>query len=1201
MIRFATDSESPLWQGVFYSFIFMLVNIFQSLCSAYQQNRMILLSLKVKSVLTSTIFRKSLLLSMDAKKKYTTGEIVNLMAVDSQRFVDIVPWICFLWTGPLQILIGFILLWQELGPSVIGGVALLVAFIPLNSIVAGKVKKIQRKQMKIKDQRLKTINEMLNGIKVLKLYAWENAFVKNISKMRLLELKIIRKSGFLSAIFICFGGCSPFLVAAITFTLYVCLTGESLTAEKAFVSIALFNLLRIALALIPNMISSVILTIVSVKRIGDFLNQSEIEDYITRIAMPNEAVKISNASFSWEYDSDSASDCEKSSKSPIVLSNINVNIPKHKLIAIVGPVGSGKSSFLYSLLGEMHKLKGVVNIDADQKIAYVSQQAWIQNLSLRDNILFGKSFDHRKYYSIIKACALEQDIHLLGGDQIEIGEKGINLSGGQKQRISIARACYSDSDLFLFDDPLSAVDSHVGKHIFERVLSNEGILQGKTRILLTNALYVLPMVDEIILLKNGHIEDVGDYKNLMESNENFRELIKNFTQSHKNDETVEEEIIDECDTIIDEFDENIESQVEDEMIEADLLREINKLPRSVSVDSSSHRKGSKLSLRKRSSNLIDSSQVNPQKLIESEKIETGSVSIAIYRKFFKAMTFFWCFTILFCFLASTISNTVANLWLASWTDKVENAQQEDNSLINLYIYLGIGSLQIIFLTSGWISIVSGSLHASKSLHRKLLASIAHAPMNFFDTTPIGRILNRFSKDIDVLDNYMQLFIRIIMNHSLQVCATLFIICYQTPIFLAFILPFMIIYFFIQRFFVATSRQLKRIESVSRSPIFSHFSETIQGSTTIKAYNASERFISESEHRIDENQKCFYPSQVANCWLQVRLEFLANCLIFFTSLMMTLNKDNLTSSSIGLSLSYALNITLSLNWCVRIFAEIENNVVSVERISEYTDVVPEAPWEMEKDTHLEKSWPSKGRIEFSNYATRYRPGLDLVLKGIDFSIRSGEKIGIVGRTGAGKSSLTLALFRLIESCQGSILIDKVKTSDLGLHKLRTCLTIIPQDPVLFCGTLRFNLDPFDEHSDQVIWKVLELSHLKSFAKSLEDGLEYKIVENGENLSLGQKQLICLARALLRRTKILILDEATAAVDLDTDSLIQMTIRKEFSDCTVLTIAHRIHTILDSDRVLVLDAGKVIEFDTPNVLLEDKKSVFYSLAKNSGLIN
>jgi len=471
-------------------------------------------------------------------------------------------------------------------------------------------------------------------------------------------------------------------------------------------------------------------------------------------------------------------------------------------------------------------------------------------------------------------------------------------------------------------------------------------------------------------------------------------------------------------------------------------------------------------------------------------------------------------------------------------------------------------------------------------------------VSFFDVTPLGRLLNRFSKDVDTLDGALPETIRGWIYCFFGVVATLTVISYTTPIFVIIIIPIGILYFFVQRFYVATSRQLKRLESVSRSPIYSHFGESVTGATSIRAYGVQKRFIAESEEKVDFNQVCLYPSLISNRWLAVRLETVGNLIIFFAALFAVIGRDTTTAGLVGLSVSYALQITQTLNWLVRMTSDVETNIVAVERIKEYGETPQEAAWEVAPGPP--PSWPDKGEVAFDNYQVRYREGLELVLKGISFKVTGGEKVGIVGRTGAGKSSLTLCLFRILEAAGGKIMIDGLDISKLGLHDLRSRLTIIPQDPVLFSGTLRMNLDPFNKERDESVWRALELAHLNNFVRGLTSGLQHQVAEGGENLSVGQRQLVCLGRALLRKTRVLVLDEATAAVDLETDDLIQRTIRTQFQDCTVLTIAHRLNTIMDYDRVLVLDKGLIVEYDSPAKLLKNKTSLFYGMARDANLV-
>ncbi|KAI7803124.1 putative multidrug resistance-associated protein 1 [Triplophysa rosa] len=480
----------------------------------------------------------------------------------------------------------------------------------------------------------------------------------------------------------------------------------------------------------------------------------------------------------------------------------------------------------------------------------------------------------------------------------------------------------------------------------------------------------------------------------------------------------------------------------------------------------------------------------------------------------------------------------------------------------------------------------------------MLYNVLRSPMSFFERTPSGNLVNRFAKEMDTIDSVIPSIIKMFMGSMFNVLGSCAVILIATPLVAIIIPPLGLLYFFVQRFYVASSRQLKRLESVSRSPVYTHFNETLLGTSVIRAFGEQQRFIRESDNRVDHNQKAYFPSIVANRWLAVRLEFVGNCIVTFAALFAVMARDSLSPGIMGLSISYALQVTTSLNWLVRMSSEVETNIVAVERVKEYGDTEKEAEWSLEHST-LPAGWPTNGHIEIRNFGLRYREDLELAIRDILVTIEGGEKVGIVGRTGAGKSSLTLGLFRIIEAAQGDIRIDGVNISELGLHELRSRITIIPQDPVLFSGSLRMNLDPFDGYTDEEVWRALELAHLKNFVSGLPDKLNHECSEGGENLSLGQRQLVCLARALLRKTKILVLDEATAAVDLETDNLIQSTIRTQFEDCTVLTIAHRLNTIMDYTRVLVLDKGQMAEFDSPSNLIA-KKGIFYKMAKDSGLV-
>ncbi|XP_018359852.1 PREDICTED: multidrug resistance-associated protein 1 isoform X1 [Trachymyrmex cornetzi] len=1203
------EGDEPMWKGYFYSVLLLLTAMLQTLVLSQYFHRMFLVGLRIRTALIAAIYRKALRMSNAARKESTLGEIVNLMSVDAQRFMDLTAYINMIWSAPLQIVLALYFLWNILGPAVLAGLAVMIILIPVNALIANKVKTLQIRQMKSKDERVKLMNEVLNGIKVLKLYAWEPSFEQQILKIRVKEIQVLKEAAYLNAGTSFIWSCAPFLVSLVSFTTYVLIDEKNvLNSTIAFVSLSLFNILRFPLSMLPMMITNIVQAYVSVKRINKFMNMEELDpNNVQHDPSEPHALVIENGTFCWDSE-----EIERP-----ILRNINLHVEQGQLVAIVGTVGSGKSSLLSALLGEMDKVSGKVNTKGS--IAYVSQQAWIQNATLQDNVLFGKALNKSVYNSVIEACALTPDFKMLpAGDQTEIGEKGINLSGGQKQRVALARAVYNDSENYFLDDPLSAVDSHVGKHIFEKVLGPNGLLKNKTRVLVTHSITYLPEVDNIIVLKDGEITESGTYKQLLEKKGAFAEFLVQHLQEVGN-----LHVDDGSEADLREIKQQLESTMGADELQQKLTRVRSRISESLSESGSvTDRKSLNGSLTRQystesqqSANYVHSNSVNVskekdapkpnnvgEKLTEVEKAETGSVKWKVYSHYLKSIGWFLSISTIVMNAVFQSFSIGSSVWLSVWSN--DNQAVGNNTFdtakrdmyLGVYGALGFGQAVASFFCD--LAPQLGCWLAARQMHIVMLRAVMRAPLTFFDTTPIGRIISRFAKDVDVLDTSLPPQISDTIYCLFEVIATLFVISYSTPIFIVVILPIGAIYYFIQRFYVATSRQLKRLESVSRSPIYSHFSESVTGAQIIRAYGVQEQFIHESENRVDFNQVCYFPSIIANRWLAVRLEMVGNLIIFFAALFAVLGRDTMSSGLVGLSVSYALQITQTLNWLVRMTSDVETNIVAVERIKEYSETAQEAPWKNTEFTPS-KEWPKHGRVDFKDFKVRYREGLDLVLNGLTFSVLGGEKIGIVGRTGAGKSSMTLALFRIIEAAQGKILIDDIDISKLGLHDLRSRLTIIPQDPVLFSGTLRMNLDPFDCYNDEEVWKALEHAHLKLFIENLPNGLLHEVTEGGENLSVGQRQLICLARALLRKTKVLILDEATAAVDLETDDLIQTTIRQEFKNCTVLTIAHRLNTILDSDRVIVLDKGLIVEYDSPEVLLSNPSSSFYSMAKDAGL--
>ncbi|XP_015175308.1 PREDICTED: multidrug resistance-associated protein 1 isoform X5 [Polistes dominula] len=1207
LIRFVSGGE-PLWKGYFYALLLLITATLQTLVLSQYFHRMFLVGLRIRTALITAIYRKAMRMSNSARKESTLGEIVNLMSVDAQRFMDLTAYINMIWSAPLQIILALSFLWEKLGPAVLAGLAVMIVLIPINALIANKVKTLQIRQMKDKDDRVKLMNEVLNGIKVLKLYAWEPSFEEQILHIRKKEIQVLKEAAYLNAGTSFIWSCAPFLVSLVSFATYVLIDEKNvLDSETAFVSLSLFNILRFPLSMLPMMIGNIVQAYVSIKRINKFMNTEELDpNNVQHDPSELHPLVIENGSFAW--------DMENSDKP--ILKNINMTIEQGQLVAVVGSVGSGKSSLISAFLGEMEKLNGRVNTKGS--VAYVSQQAWIQNATLQDNVLFGKPLNKAFYNRVIDACMLGPDLEMLpAGDQTEIGEKGINLSGGQKQRVALARAVYNESDIYFLDDPLSAVDSHVGKHIFENVVGPGGLLKKKTRVHITHDIVYLPEVDNIFVLKDGEITENGTYKQLMDKRGAFAEFLMQHLQEVGNLHSD-----DASDADLHEIKQQLESKIVTQELQDKLTRTISRISESQSESGSiTDRRSLNGSLKRQYStesqqsvnllsgkNMKDKAALQPkkgEKLIEVEKAETGSVKWKVYSHYFKSIGWFLSISTIIMNAVFQSFSIGSNVWLSKWSDDnmtsvngtIVNEESRRDMYLGVYGALGFGQAMASFFCD--LAPQLGCWLAARQMHIMMLRAVMRAPLTFFDTTPTGRIISRFAKDVDILDTSLPPQISDSIYCLFEVIATLFVISFSTPEFVAVIVPIGFVYYFIQRFYVATSRQLKRLESISRSPIYSHFSESVTGAQTIRAFGVQDRFIHESESKVDFNQVCYYPGIIANRWLAVRLEMVGNLIIFFSALFVVLGRDTISAGFVGLSVSYSLQITQTLNWLVRMTSDVETNIVAVERIKEYSETPQEAPWVV-PETAPPKEWPVTGQVEFKDYKVRYREGLDLILHGLTFTVNGGEKVGIVGRTGAGKSSLTLSLFRILEAASGKIIIDGVDVAKLGLHDLRSKLTIIPQDPVLFSGTLRMNLDPFDQHTDDEVWRALEHAHLKSFVQNLLNGLLHEVSEGGDNLSVGQRQLICLARALLRKTKVLVLDEATAAVDLETDDLIQRTIREDFKDCTVLTIAHRLNTILDSDRVIVLDKGLIIEYDAPEVLLRNSSSAFYSMAKDAGLV-
>ncbi|CAG9839261.1 unnamed protein product [Diabrotica balteata] len=845
------------------------------------------------------------------------------------------------------------------------------------------------------------------------------------------------------------------------------------------------------------------------------------------------------------------------------ISDINLHITPGKLCCVVGKVGSGKSSLLQILTKELPLLNGEMNITG--KVSYASQEPWLFASNVKSNILFGKPLLKDRYQEVVKVCCLEQDfIQLPYGDKTLVGERGTSLSGGQKARVSLARAVYTDADIYLFDDPLSAVDTNVGKRLFESCIMQ--YLRGKTRVLVTHQLLFLNKADLIVVMKDGKIEKVAKPSEFTESELN---LIQNDTYTTEKDNKLDDLKIEKIDSIMYESSESIKDSVDDE---------------------------------------------DPQET--DELMEKGIIPTSTYYKFWRCGIGL-CFLI-FVFLMFVISQIVTNsldLWVSYWIATEEKGYLTFNTTLDsnatasypaeasnktkyrlffIFIYSGLLALTVILVTWRNIIFVQVYMKSAKALHNNMFKHILRAPMRFFDTNPSGRILNRFSKDMGTVDELLPRLTIDAIQIVLVTCGVFVMVFIVSPWMIIPSLVVIPLYYLLGVIYLKVGHTLKRLEGVANSPIFSYLSASLNGIKTIRSSNAEKMLISEFDSLKDQHTSTFFSFLVSSVALGLYLDLLSCTFITFISAQFLLFKHDIGSSYVGLVITQCSLLNIMIQFGIRASAELSSNMISVERILQYTKLDTEGPFESLPTKKAPKNWPDKGQISFKEMYLKYAPEQSPVLKNLNFEIKSGEKVGVVGRTGAGKSSLVFALFKLAP-IEGSIFIDGINISDLGLNELRMNISIIPQDPVLFSSTVRYNLDPFEKHSDEILWKALENVQLTSVIHNLSQ----LITKGGSNFSAGQRQLICLARAIVRNNKILVMDEATANVDMQTDTLIQETIRERFKDCTVITIAHRLNTIMDSDRILVMDAGEMMEFDHAFKLLENSKGYFSKMVDETGL--
>lgn len=1222
------EGGEPVSSAFLYVLGLFLASCGQSL--SYQQALYIgrTLGIRIQSIVIGEVYAKSLRRrdesggSNDAAGENLPTKakvnVNNLLSVDAQKMGELTAYIFYIYCFPVQLSVCIWSLYKLLGHASLWGVLVMCVSQPVTYYLSRRFQKLQHAAMACTDNRIRLMDELLSAIRIIKFFAWEKQFRQRVMESRDAELKVVRSRLYM---FMWIGNVWFLIPVLIMVAVFYAYTREfALTASTAFTALALFNNFKTTLDELPVITSFILQANVSLGRIDKFLKEEEVKLPADNKTSSTRIGFIDNASFSWSKP-------DSSTATIAHVKNLNISFPSNKLSIVCGPTGSGKTTLLSSLLGETYCLSGSAILPRKHQvssrhlggavsgIAYVAQTAWLQNCSIRDNILFGLPYDQERYENVLYMTALTRDLEILEfGDSTEVGEKGITLSGGQKQRVAIARAVYSQAEIVIMDDCLSAVDAHTAKHLHEHCLMGE-YMRDRTVILVTHhvSLCIRSAAYVVALEENGSVSAAGEPLDVIKSGV----LGEEFSEEGWLVETAAKE-------------------------EAATDGPIPTVPKKSAQNKSS----------------------GAGKLVKEEQRAEGGVKWAVYRTYYLASGGFpFWFSVLMLFCLAQASVLGQDYWIKVWSSAYTNVKEitaqvmqgEVNAVVlsqhvvNINEYLGktlhsfnfvipqsvkafaaeikegdavdvgyylgiyflIGMLSLALTTLRSLVLFSGSLTASRRIHTQLLDSILRAKVRFFDTTPVGRIVNRFSSDLESIDQAVAPSLSFLLY---SIVATIYVIILVSIITPAFVIPgvFVALLFkSIGAYYLKTSRDLKRLNSVSRSPIYVQFNETVIGVATIRAFGSQKRFIKENYKRIDANNRPFIWMWATNRWLHCRVDVLGALVSFCTGVVLVISRNWIHPGLAGLSLSYALTFTHHVLWVVRMYAANEMNMNAIERVHEYLDVDEEPPAHI-PHTAPRASWPENGIVKVNNLVMKYASDTPAVLRNVSFETRPREKIGIVGRTGSGKSTLALSLFRFMEPTEGSIFIDGVDIHKIGLDDLRSRLTIIPQDPVLFSGTLRSNLDPFGQYEDAELWAALKRSHLidhqlendsnsvqSSNGSSVENiTLDSPVVSNGNNFSQGQRQLIALARALVKRTSLIILDEATSSVDFDTDHQIQETIRKEFTESTLLCIAHRIRTVADYDRILVLDHGEVKEFASPYELMTRDGSIFQQMCERSG---
>ncbi|XP_016517874.1 ATP-binding cassette sub-family C member 9 isoform X2 [Poecilia formosa] len=1208
--------------------------------------------INLRGALLAMIYNKILRLSTSnmSMGEMTLGQINNLVAIETNQLM----WFLFLcpnlWAMPVQIVMGVILLYNFLSWSALVGASVIVLLAPVQYLIATKLAETQKSALEHSTDRLKQTTEILKGIKLLKLYAWEDIFCDSVEQTRGKELTSLRTFAFYTSMSIFMNAAIPIAAVLATFGVHHFLTSSIPSPSQAFAALALFHILVTPLFLLSTVVRFAVKALVSVQKLGEFLQSDEIGDDSWRngdisvsldvgkkhlgmtkainrkqpmryqmdnyeqpsrramrpIETEDVAVKVSSGSFTW-------------GNNQLTLSDISIRIPTGQLTMIVGQVGCGKSSLLLAMLGEMQAIDGRVFWSNKNRnsVAYAAQKSWLLNATVEDNITFGSPFNKQRYKAVIDACSLQPDIDLLPfGDQTEIGERGINLSGGQRQRICVARALYQNTNIVFLDDPFSALDIHLSDHLMQ-----EGILKflqddKRTVVLVTHKLQYLIHADWIIAMKDGSVLREGTLKDIQTHDTELYDHWK--TLMNRQDQELEKDIQQDSQTTLerktlrrafysrepknqmDDEDEEEEEEEEDDDNFSTTTSRRSKIPWKMCGCYLSSG-GFFMVFLMVSSKLLKHSVIVAIDYCLALWTSTNKTKANLQTAANQTPAFLQNWTAANQTPAFLQNWTAANqtpAFLQNWSDSINSTdvspQPEQNVYyLHVFFVLCAAGITLCLITS--LSVEFLGLSAATNLHHNLLNKIIHAPIRFFDVTPLGQILNRFSADTNIIDQHIPPTLESLTRSTLLCLSAIGVMASITPIFLVPLVPLAVAFYFIQKYFRVASKDLQDLDDSTQLPLLCHFSETAEGLTTIRAFRHEARFKQRMLELTDTNNTAYLFLSAANRWLEVRTDYLGAVIVLTVAVASIWTCQNDAKGLVGLGLTYALTITNYLNWVVRNLADLEVQMAAVKKVNSFLGTESENYEGSMDASQVPENWPHDGEIKIHDLCVRYDPMLKPVLKHVNAYIKPGQKVGICGRTGSGKSSLSLAFFNMVDIFEGRIVIDGIDICKLPLQTLRSRLSIILQDPVLFSGSIRFNLDPERMCTDDRLWEALEIAQLKNLVKSLPGGLDAVVTEGGENFSVGQRQLFCLARAFVRKSSILIMDEATASIDMATENILQKVVMTAFADRTVVTIAHRVHTILTADLVIVMKRGNILEYDTPDTLLEQEDGMFASFVK------